>query len=301
MNYEQLQLAVMDAYRHAENPTQVLGIIDKFIESAQGSELGQALCLKASFLMHHDQRRCAEGLGLVEEALSVAESDPGLQMKCVIDGLGLCHIMSDPLRAKRYELLGHRLMREHGANPSVLPMAHRMYANLAHIATLRQEPTQAYWHLVQGSQVLLTLPDSPPVRSARFRFYMLTAEVCTEMGRRPEAEDALKEARGCIQSSLDEITWQVYWAEYLQSVNCQDDAAKLLDGLSDREASECRPSVRVIFHLTRSLVAQARGEVRQFHTHLTKAQDIAVTHALDFMLCRIQRVMRTPVRLEAAK
>ncbi|HYF80569.1 MAG TPA: hypothetical protein VD973_25960 [Symbiobacteriaceae bacterium] len=302
MNYEQLQLAVMDAYRQVEDPTQVLAIMDQFIETAQGSELGQALCLKASFLMHHDQRRCAEGLGLVEEALAVAEGDPGLQMKCVVDGLGLCYTMGDPHRARQYELLGHKVLREHGSHPIVQNMSYRMYLNLAHIATLRQEPTQAYWHLVQGTQILLTLPDSDSeVRSFRFRIYLKTSEICTEMGRSPEAGDALTKAKGYIQSSLEEITWKVYWGAYLQAVKCSDDAAELLDGLAQLDDSLFRPSIQVFFHLTRGLAAQSLGEVRQFHVHLTKAQDIAITNALDFMLCRIQRVMRTPVRLEAAK
>jgi hypothetical protein len=302
VNYEQLQLAVMDAYRQVEDPTQVLAIMDQFIETAQGSELGQALCLKASFLMHHDQRRCAEGLGLVEEALAVAEGDPGLQMKCVVDGLGLCYIMSDPLRAKRYELLGHKLLRDHSADPTVLLMAHRMFANLAHIATLRQEPTQAYWHLVQGTQVLLALPgDDPAITSARFRFYLLTAEVCMEMGRSPEAGDALAKAKAYALSSMDAISWQIYWAAYQQSINRPNDAVEVLEPLSTQDELEWRPSVRVIFHLTQGQVAEALGDLRKFHAHLTKAQDIAVTHALDFMLCRIQRVMRTPARLEAAK
>jgi len=302
VNYEQLQLAVMDAYRQVEDPTQRLAIMDQFIETAQGPELGQALCLKASFLMHHDQRRCAEGLGLVEEALAVAEGDPGLQMKCVVDGLGFCYAMGDLERARRYEFLGHRLLREFSAVPSVLMMAHRMYANLSHIATLRQEHTQAYWHLVQGTQGLLALPeDNPEVRSFRFLFYIRTGEVCVEMGRSPEAGDALFKAKGYAQSSMDNITWQIFWTAYLQSVNHHDTAAEILDDLIEQETPEWRPSVRVFMHLTRSMVAQARGEMRKFHIHLGKAQDIAITHAVDFMLCRIQRVMRSPVRLEAAK
>lgn len=301
MNYEQLQLAVMDAYRQ-EDPAQVLGIMDRFIETSRGTELGQALCLKASFLMHHDQRRCVEGLGLVEEALAIAEGDPGLQMKCVVDGLGLCYTMGDPLRAKRYDLLGHKVMREHSSDPVVQNMSYRMYLNLAHIATLRQEPTQAYWHLVQGAQLLSKFPqDDPEIQSFRFRFYLRTAEVCMEMGRCPEAEDALGRAKENLLCEGDELHWSVFRAYYLQSIYDYDGATEQLDAIAERVAADRRPSVQIGFHLTRSLVAQALGEVRKSHHHLAKAQDIAVNHALDFMLCRIQRVMRSPVRLEAAK
>jgi hypothetical protein len=302
VNYEQLQLAVMDAYRQVEDPAQVLAIMDQFIETAQGSELGQALCLKASFLMHHDQRRCAEGLGLVEEALAVAEGDPGLQMKCVVDGLGLSYTMGDPYRAKRYELLGHRVLRENGSDPVVQEMSYRMYLNLAHIATQRQEPTQAYWHLVQGTQVLFCFPDDDPeVQSFRLRFYLRTAEVCMEMGRSPEAEDALIKAKSYAVSSMDKINWQILWASYLQSISHSSEAAELLDDLQSKKDAPWRPSVELFFHMTRGLIAQQRGEVREFHYHFARAQDIAATDAVDFMLCRIQRVMRTPARLEAAK
>ncbi|MDF2630312.1 MAG: hypothetical protein K0R39_4143 [Symbiobacteriaceae bacterium] len=300
MNYEQLQLAVMDAYR--QDPAQCIALMDQFIDTAQGSDLGHALCLKASFLMRHDQLRCAEGLGLVEDALTVAEGHPGLLMKCVVDGLGLCYTMGDPHRARRYDLLGHQILKEHGADPAVQLMTYRMYLNLAHIATLRQEPTQAYWHLVQGTQALLSLDEETPgAKSFRFLFYLRTAEICIEMGRNPEAEDALAKAKGCVSSTADDLTWQIYWATYLQANHHQDSAAELLDELADAVLADRRPSVQVVFHLTSSLVAQTRGEVRKFHHHLAKAQDIAVTYALDFMLCRIQRVMRTPVRLEAAK
>lgn len=301
MNFEQLQVAVKDAHRR-DDQNQVLALMDQFLATAQGHERGHALCLKASYLSYKDHRRCAESLGLVEEALALSEGDPLLQMKCVVDGLHVCYNSNDPYRAKRYDLLGHTLVREYSADPFVRNMASRMYSNLALIAGMRHELTHAYWLLIQAEQMLLSLPnDDRELKTMRLLLYLRIADVCIELGRSPEAEDALVKAKVEISSEGDEIQWLNFSALYLRSIHDYDGAAEVLDGVPEQKLADRNPSIQVQFHLTSALVAQARGEIREFHDHLVKAQNTAVTHAVDFMLCRIQRVMRTPIRLEAAR
>ncbi|HYF92602.1 MAG TPA: hypothetical protein VD969_10145 [Symbiobacteriaceae bacterium] len=302
MNYEQLRIAVMDAHRQGDQ-SRCLELMDGFIRTAQGSELGYALRLKASFLMLTDSRRSMEGLSLIEEALSLDLDDPVLQMMCIIDGLGLCYHSGDVQRSARYDALGHRLLNQCTDNPNVNGISFYFYFNLAHIASLKQEHAQAYWHLIQGTRAVLASPagDSDEVRCMLFKANLRTAEVCLQLNRTPEANDALTKAQPFIASEPDELSWRISRADYLLATNQPDQAAHLLDDMPAPTIPTVSPTTVVRFHLTRGLTAQAQGDLRAFHHHLATAQGCAVDHFLDHLLSRIQRVMRTPTRLEAIR
>lgn len=301
MNFEQLHAAVIDAHRQGHS-ARCTELMDQFIHTARGVELGHALCLKAAYLLHFDTRRCSEGLNLIEEALALGSDDPVLLMNCATDGLGLCYICGDTERARRYEHLAFGLLKQHADDPTVNFRGYRLYGNLAHIASLRQEHTQAYWNLVQGTQSLLATPEeSEEKRCALLGFYLRTAEVCVDMGRTPEAGDALHKARAYVSPGVDEADWRIRQGEYLLATAQLETAAESLDDLLKSVEANWRPNIVVRLHLIRSLVAQAQGDVRTFHHHLAQAQLGAVKHALDYLLCRIQRMFRTPIRMEAVR
>ncbi|HWH70917.1 MAG TPA: hypothetical protein VNT26_16125 [Candidatus Sulfotelmatobacter sp.] len=300
LTYDDLHIAVLDAHRKGSH-LRSEALMDQYIQTAMGADLGKALCLKANYLMLIDPRRSAEGLSLIEDAMLVAEGDSDLQMKCIIAGLGLCYMMGDVRRAARYESLAHQLLMEYAGAPSVYPVSCHLCFNLAHIDSLKQEHTQAYWHLVQGTRMLLAAPgaEADEARCMLFKFYLRTAEVCLQLDRSPEGEDALNKARAYTVHATDELLWQISWAEHLLATKQPERAAQVLDELTHH--SQLAPATLVRFHLTRGLAAQALGDFRAFHHHLAKAQLIAVNHAQDHLLGKIQRVMRTPARLEAIR
>lgn len=302
MTYEQLNIALVAALRQGDH-ARCLEMLDQFIETAQGLELGHALSSKAGYLMIHDERRSVEGLNLLDDALAVALGSPTLQMNCIIRGLGLCYNIGDTERAKRYEQLAHELLRDPSEDVAIHSLHPSLYFNLAQIAWLRQELAQAYWHLVQATKSVASVQQISPDEQRRtlFRYYIRTAEICLEMNRTPESEDALVKANACITSPDEEYEWRLVRASYLLAANQLAGARQLLDDFSAIGQADLSPYHKVSYHLVSSLVAQGSGDVREFHFHLARAQDHALDHHLDHMLARIQRVMRTPVRLEAAK
>lgn len=300
MTYEQLTIAIHDALRQGE-PARCLVLLDQFIQTAHGVDLGRALSDKAGYLMVHDEARSVEALSLIDDALAFAADSPDLQMTCVIRGLGLCYNTGDTERARRYESSGHELLQRYPDNANLASLRPLFYTNLAVIATLRQEPAQAYWHLVQATKWLHGEEESSQTRSRLFRTYFRTADVSLDMNRPPEAEDALNKALLYATTPDDQFACRLVKARYLLCSNQPVAARQLLSEVSDLALADAHPHYRVVFHLTSSHVAQALGDVRGFHFHLARAQDQALDHRLDHLLARIQRVMRTPARLEAAK
>lgn len=292
----------MEAHRQGDL-ARCTGLIDQFCESARGVELGHALCLKANYFIVYDSRHCPEGLSLVDEALDLGADCPALQMKCARDGVGLCFHTGDLYRAARYEGLGHQLLRDHPDNPSVQSNKLRFYYNLAHLASLRQDHPYAYWLLVQGSSALFAQNghESRELRMLAFPFYLRLAEVCLAIGRSPEADEALEKALDWISSKEEAGLWAAYRASYLLACNQPVAARATIDTVSQEDTSNWLPINLVLFLLARSSVAQAQGDIRAFHRDIARAQKLAADHALDHLLCRIQRVMGTPANMEATK
>lgn len=300
INYEQLYTAVMEAHRQGDL-ARCTELIDRFIETAQGVELGYGLLLKANFIISYDRRHTLEGLILVEEALELAADCPPLQMKCARDGMSLCFHVGDVHRATKYELLGHQLLRDWPEDPKVQKHKARFYFNLAHIVSLRQDHAHAYWLLVQGSNALhaQSVDGNSDERSMALPFYLRISEVCLTLGRSPEAEEALQRAKPWINCKDDEAEWLAFRADYLIRTNQPHLARELLDAMPESDLDSVRPVSQVHFLLQRSLVAQAQGDVRAFHHYTAQAQKRAVDHAVDYLLCRLQRVMGSPAKMEA--
>ena len=290
----------MEAHRQGDL-ARCTELMDQFNETAQGVELGYGLLLKANFFITYDKRHTLEGLGMVDEALQLAADCPALQMKCARDGLGLCFHMVDLHRATKYERLGHQLLRDRPDDPNVQMHRPRFYFNLAHIVSLRQDHAHAYWLLVQGCNALhaQSAKGKSDERSMALPFYLRISEVSLTLGRSPEAEEALQRAKPWISTKVDEIEWLAFRADYLVRTNQHHLARELLDTVPESDLDGVRPVSQVHFLLQRSLVAQAQGDVRAFHHYAAQAQKRAVDHAVDYLLCRLQRVMGSPTKMEA--
>ncbi|HWI51574.1 MAG TPA: hypothetical protein VNT01_05455, partial [Symbiobacteriaceae bacterium] len=264
-----------------------------------GVELGYGLCLRASYIMAYQKRQTLEGLTMVDEALALGADCPDLQMKCTRDGLGLCFHMGDVHRATKYESLGHQLLRDRPDDPEVQTHKPRFYFNLAHIVSMRQNHAHAYWLLVQGSNALHAQGTDGDKRASALAFYLRISEVSLTLGRTPEADEALQKAKSWVSTNNDESEWLAFRASYLVRTNQHQLARELLDAVPEAGRESWRPSTQVNLLLQRSLVAQAQGDIRAFHHYTDQAQKLAVEHAVDYLLCRLQRIMGTPAKMEA--
>lgn len=302
MNYKQLESEVISAYRQ-QDYSLCFSLLDDFIEQAEALDLGEALCLKASVIVIADPRRAPEGLSLTEEALLYMSGNPDKEMSLLVTALGLCFKLGDVEKAKRYELLAHRLLQQYPGNPTVVKREFRLHSNLGLIARLRGEHASAYWHCVQGVNCLLAhgSDDESDVRCWLLNLYINMIDACLDMRRLPEAEDCLLKAKDCVLNGRDLVRWTIAKVRVLQCTDRSLEAGGLLDTLPPLNSTAWSPTLVVQYHLLRALIAQDRGELRRFHHHVVIAQRLAVEHSLDYLVCEVQRVQRMPLTREVAQ
>ncbi|HLN61707.1 MAG TPA: hypothetical protein VK464_09160 [Symbiobacteriaceae bacterium] len=294
MSVAQLRNAVSEAFDRRDYATCVR-LLDDFLASAAGAERAHALRIKSSVLAC-DPRRAPEGLALVDEALGLVDGNPDLTAGCLTNALVLCWTMGDVHKAGQYEAQVHHLLQNHPENAGVKAQQLRIYGNLGLLANLRGQHAAAYWHFVRAIACAQSSGQTATeMRPFLFALYLYLAETCILMGRGPEATEALEKARPLADTEGDLLRWTIQQAYLLRHRHNYQEALALLDGVSFSEPA-LLPEDQTRFHLIRGLVAQDRGDLRSFHHHLSIAQRLAVEHALEFLLCEVQRAQRAPLR-----
>lgn len=301
MNYRQLESEVISAYRQRDK-TVCFSLLDSFITSATGKDLGLALCLRAEMIMFLEKKRAAEGILLVDEALSHLDEHPAERMMVIISALGLCWTMGDVERARNYELLGHQILRDFASDPGILAKQFRLHLNLGLLAKLRGELAAAYWHFMQGVGCISSRgADDGRDQCWLFNLYEQMIAVCLSMNRIPEAQDYVDRAKECITSPVDSVRWNLALAQVLRHTGRVMEAQDVLATLPPESADGWTPTSIALSHLVRALLYQDEGNIRGFHHHLFLAQKEAVSHHLDYLVCEIQRVQRAPLTQGVAK
>lgn len=296
MNQREVQAAVFEAFR-LDQYDQCFSLLDAFLETAAGADLAWALSLRAELILMCDKKRAAEGLLLIDEALEYLDQCPGEAMAAVIIALGLCWAMGDVEKARKYEAQGHRLLQHHPDNILVRSKRFRLHLNLGLIAQLRGELAAAYWHFMQAVSCLQEWgsDNGSDLKCWLFRMYERMIEVCLRMNRFPEAEDYLEKARQNITEPPEDSRWTLQYANFLRCTRRNGEALAALEGLAPFNSDCWTPALIAQYHLLRAMIAHDDGDVRTFHRHLSLAQRKAVEHSLDFMVCEIQRVQRSPI------
>lgn len=299
MRFHELLDTLRVAYRQRDF-ARCDSLLDEFIEKAQGDELAEALGRKADIIVESNSRRGAEGLVLVDEALTHA-GDPQLAIRLLTAGLALCYVMGDCEKAMRFETLSHHLLQQLPDDSPARSSQFRLHGNLGLIAALRGEHATSYWHFLQAVFGLNTYgsDDDSDIRCWLFWAYRRVAETCITMNRQPEAEEALAKAQACILSDTMLAGWKLTQVHLVSQSGRPEEATALLENITPNDS--WTPDLHVEYHLLAGLVAQSSGDLRGFHTHVSRAHDKAVEQRLDYWLCKIQRVQRTPVGLGAAK
>jgi hypothetical protein len=301
MSFRALMPAVHDAFQKRDYK-HCLDLLDGFLNTATGEERIEALLAKSNIIYCVHPAQAVEGLALVNEARELART-PSTTLWCLSDALSLCHVMGDVDRARQYEVAAHRLLQEHGSDPVVSVHRFGLYINMGLIAMLRGEYPTAYWQFIQAQASLQQHPvqDLTIQRKSLLIVNLHIATVCLYMSRIPEAWEAMEKAEGMIASENEKVQWSVLRAKILRQTGRLQEATAALDCLStDREAL-WNPTNRVNYRLVQALISHDSGNLKAFHHHLSMAQTIAVDHSLEFLLCEVQRVQRTPITLEVAR
>lgn len=295
MTFSELKIAIVDAFRRKDYD-QAFSLLDRFIDSASSDQLASALSLKAELIMRADPRRSPEGLLLVDEAIKHHQGAPGGTMGLLVNALGLCVMMGDVEKARRYEAMGHRLLQEFPDDQIVQAKQFRLHFNLGFIAQMRSDLASAYWHFMQAVASLAEhgTDDDCDIRSYFFRIYESMIEVCLEMGRGPEAEDNLQKARDNVTSQNESRRWAMARARVLLFVRRPKEAEEVLTELRFQDSSDWPPAETSRYYLLLALVAEENGDLRSYHSHLSHARRVALENSLDYMVCEIQRIQRTP-------
>ncbi|HYG57885.1 MAG TPA: hypothetical protein VD902_07445 [Symbiobacteriaceae bacterium] len=299
MSFDELLSAVVSAFR-GRDYARCFDLLDEFIESVAGPDFCQALVLKADLIMRTDATRIPEGLLLVEEALEHVQDDPISTLTAAVAALGLCFHLGDVERARRYELIGQRVLQQHPDDPGIQAKEFRLQINLGLVANRRGEFAAAYWHFSRALWAITTrgVDDESDVRCFLLNIYEELISVCLRMNRVPEAGEFLTKAKDCILSELDRVRWILARARFLRVKKQPQEAADLLAEFSQDTIQQWTPLLRARFHMVQAQIYQDLGQIRRFHRHLELAQREALTHGFDDLVCEIQRVQRTPISLE---
>lgn len=298
MTYLELRSAVINAYRQRDYAL-CFALLDNFIEGSNGTDRGKALCFKASVIMWHDRRRAPEGLFLVDEALDYCEDDPAEIMRNVINALGLCYTLGDVHKARKYEAVGTRLLQEHGSHPDVHLDKHKLHGNLGLLAGLRGEYASAFWHFMHALDQLkaLGVQDDPELQCTFLSLSLDMVDAALHLGRVPEAEEALASAKPFLTTDDRKVWWTAIRAKVLRSVGRIGEAADAVGKLDPDTIWRCSPAEQVHYYVMRGLIAQDEGDWPSYHRNLATAHSIAVENSLEYILCEIQRIQRTPLKM----
>jgi tetratricopeptide (TPR) repeat protein len=296
MDYRELQGDVMAAYGQHDYDG-CFSILDSFMASATGEDLGRALSLKAEVISGIDCRRNAEALALVDESLCHVHKHPAATLSSFVLALYLCNVTGDVARAGSYEVRGHRLLQEHGADPGVTAIRFRFYANLGSLARTRGDYATAYWNFMQAIKCLdaASAAGGSNLKTSLYWLYLQTGNACLNMGRVPEAAEALDKAEELAVSEQLRIRLAVARGQFLRASGHPHQAARLLEQLCTRQPDTWPPETLTLYYLAKAQTAQDLSDLRGFHYGLAAAQRVALEHSLDYLLCEIQRVQRAPV------
>ncbi|HWH68792.1 MAG TPA: hypothetical protein VNT26_05370 [Candidatus Sulfotelmatobacter sp.] len=289
-----MRQAVSGAFRQKDH-TQFKALMDDFLATARGEDYCRALCLQADWLLYTDLRHAVQGFLLVDEALEHAKN-PATKQGILTTGLGLCCVLNDLKRAERYEEEACRLLFEHATDPEVRANRHRLQLNLGQVAYLRGDDATAYWHLAQAAESLND-PAVPEAERKGFaspiQFNIATA--CLRVRRYYEAQEALDLALQTAINDAQRLRAKVWYAELLRQLGRIEEVQHALKSMENDVATCSNPDVRSRYNLCAALTAQDLGDLPRFHELFAKARDEASEHQLDFLLCEIQRIQRSPI------
>lgn len=293
MNYREMHEAVIAAYRRRDYP-QCFALIDQYLDWAEGIEKGRALSLKAGLIGQVATERSAEGLSVLEEALPLVRGESQLEIDILVNALLLCYKTGDIERASSYEADALRLLQQHQHLEHVGKHQYGLHLNMGLIATLREDNPTALWHFMHGAISLLASGLDSDNRGFLFLFYVHAAEACLNMGRVPEAEEFLEQARPHVVLDAHRVRWDIASAEVLLDRGLYQEALALLDRAEGANQSGWIPVNKVRCYLTRARIARHTADFRGFNRLISSAQAEAIEHSIDYLLSQIQRLQRKP-------
>ena len=289
MDFVQLRPAVSKALWQKDQ-TQFMALIHEALATASGAEYGRILTLQANWFLYAETQNAAQGLVLVQEALPLVRKNPNALLDALVMALALCFCMGDPERAREFEDEACSLLLQQGLSDEVRSLRHRLYVNLGHVATLRSDYATAYWYFVQAANNLA----DPAVKESERRSFASAVQLdiataCLRVRRYYEALEALDLAEQATQRQLVHFHVATWRAELLRQLGRLDEAFELLaKEAATAEACES-PRIQARYYWVAALVAHDLGDVPGFHLLFAKAQEIAATQRLDFLLSEIQR------------
>lgn len=185
-----------------------LALLEEFIASAEGEDLGAALALKAGVLFMMGGADSLMGLALVDRALELMHS-PDHVMLAAINGLAFCNRANDPARGERYADIGYTLFQYEFNEEEARAHRSGLQLNLGRWAELRGDLIQAYWHYNQALMAFERghISKCCEPREGLFWANLHVARVCLAMKRPVEALDALDVAAKHIFNDNTQTKW----------------------------------------------------------------------------------------------
>lgn len=205
--------------RRAGDYSGCFAIIDKFMSTATGHELGEAMRRKAGLIALFDSTQIPSGLSLIDRALDLL-AQPGRKLLAVVNGLALCRSIGDTVRADQYAHVGYFLLRNHGDDPEVKTHRSGLYISLGRFSEYAGDLVQAYWHYNQAI-IALQQHSSPLFDSTQTLFwaYTHTANVCLKMDRAVEALEAVESASRYVYDEATKLRWETIHRAALDITN----------------------------------------------------------------------------------
>lgn len=295
MNYQEARRAVFEAFREREYE-RCLSLVEEFLEHATGPERDEAIAWQISVIAIGLPQKALWGLALIDEHLPRLGEHPRLLVGLLTDAINICRTLGDTERARLYEGHALHLLQKHADVDAVRTSAFRLYISLGLLYQLRNEHATAYWYAMKALQHLQSfgLDDDGDIRGWLFLVYVHhIVPDCLNLGRLPEAEEAVSKAESFVRSDTDDLFFKIARIKVLRARRQTKDALQVLETIPPL-SQNTHPTAKTWYHLINALVAQDCNDLHNFHRSLATAEQTALDHQLDFLLTKIQRLQREP-------